>query len=197
MTDTTAQIAAKGCQSTGITEDLAIKLHDQLGKKVMAVVELVAEARSEKKDGKQKVVLSILSVEPATENIAEDHLRNFQRAMFMNRRLHSEEEQPTLDTGDDVEPTVADVIAHADTALLGVGPDGEPRLWDGNNPDEDLNESQGNDQGDGSELPHEFIEGTIAGICALCELGTGAELHLAATCEEPPASNVTQFSSRA
>jgi hypothetical protein len=104
MTDTTAAIAAKGCQSTGITEDLAVKLHDQLGKKIMAVVELEAAARTENTDGKQKVALRILSVEPAVDEIGESHLRDFQRALFMNRRM--DEDQPTLD-GDEPSPPAA------------------------------------------------------------------------------------------
>jgi hypothetical protein len=128
VTDTTAAIAAKGCQSTGITEDLAVRLHDQLGKKIMAVVELEAAARTENTDGKQKVALRILSVEPAVDQIGEDHLRDFQRALFMNRR--TDEMQPTLD-GDEPEPTVKDVLAQSQ-GLLERGDDGEVTgLWNG------------------------------------------------------------------
>ena len=110
---TTAQIKAKGCQSTGITEELATKFHDQLGKTVMAIVELRSDSRTEHTDGDQKVTLEILSVEPAVDEAgdAEAHLRDLQRAMFMNRRLTSEDDQPTLDSTDDLEPKVDDVIA--------------------------------------------------------------------------------------
>ena len=55
---TTAKIAAKGCSSTGITEELAETLHNNLGKKVLAVVELVSEARSEKRSGDESVSLN-------------------------------------------------------------------------------------------------------------------------------------------
>lgn len=109
MTDTTAQIAAKGCKSTGITEDLALKFYDQLGRK-HAIVELSSHARSENEDGKQSVTLQILSVEPVAPE-AEDHVRNLQRAMFMNRRLHSEDGQLTIDTRGDLEPTIEGVLA--------------------------------------------------------------------------------------
>ena len=130
MTDTTAKIKAKGCQSTGITEEIAIKLHDQLDKKIIAVVELKSSSRTEKADGKQIVDLEILSVEPATEHLAEDHLREFARALYYNRAV--DEQQPTLDDGP--EPTVKDVLGRGQS-LLEHDDDGEPRLWDGQTSD--------------------------------------------------------------
>lgn len=108
MTDTTANIAAKGCNSTGITENLAEKLHAQLGKKVMAVVELVAESRAENLKGKDKVTLSILTIEPAPDHHTEEHLRELARAFYFERAL--DEAQPTLD-GAGPERTVKDVMA--------------------------------------------------------------------------------------
>lgn len=107
---TTAQISARGCSGTGITEDLAERLHDQLGRKVVAVVELVAEARSENRKGDEKVALSILTIEPAPDSMTEDHLRNLARAFHYERKLHEEGPQ-LIAPGDGPEPTVKEVIA--------------------------------------------------------------------------------------
>lgn len=113
MTDTTAQIKAKGCSGTGITEELARRFHDQLGLKMMAIVEFRSTQTHEEVGGKQKVDLEVLSIEPAIDEAgaAEEHLRGLQRAIYMNRKLHSEDAQPTLDSTDDIEPKVSDVIA--------------------------------------------------------------------------------------
>jgi hypothetical protein len=114
---TTAQILAKGCQSTGITEELARKYHDNLGISVMAIVELRATSRTEEADGKESVKLNILSVEPANSQEVTDHLRGLQRAMYHGRKLHDEDSQPQLDGVDDVEPTVAEVLAQGQGVL--------------------------------------------------------------------------------
>lgn len=129
MTDTTAQILAKGCQSTGITEELAGQLHDQLGMKLMCIVELVSQDRGENLDGKECVQLKILSVEPATDNRDSDHLRDLQRAMYHGRKLHDEDAQPQLDGVGDVEPT-ADQVIDRDRGTLPTPPDGDQPPWE-------------------------------------------------------------------
>lgn len=108
---TTAQIAAKGCKSTGITEEMAESLHNQLGKTLVAVVELRAEGRTEKLNGDEKVSLSILTIEPAPNRDTEDHLRELARAFHYERKLA--ESGPTLPgTEDDgPAPKVVDVLA--------------------------------------------------------------------------------------
>lgn len=106
---TTAKIAAKGTSGTGITEDLAQTLHNQLGRKVIAIVEMVAETRSEKRNGDEAVVLSILTVEPAPTSTTEDHLRELARSFYYERQLA--DGQLKLDGSDDIEPKVADVLA--------------------------------------------------------------------------------------
>jgi hypothetical protein len=117
MPDTTAQVAAKGCNSTGITEELAVQLHGQLGKKIIAVVEMVSETRSENRDGKEKVGLSILTIEPAPTADTEDHLRELARAFYYERKLNSPDGQLTIETRDDLEPTVAQVVAEQKKAI--------------------------------------------------------------------------------
>jgi hypothetical protein len=105
---TTAQIASKGCNSTGITEEIAQSLHNQLGKKLLCVVELVAETRTENRTGDEKVGLTILTIEPAPNGMTADHLRELARAFHYERKIG--EEGPTLPMpGDSPEPTVEEV----------------------------------------------------------------------------------------
>lgn len=123
---TTAQIAAKGCSSTGITEELAEKLHASLGRKVVAVVEMVAEARTENRNGDEKVVLNILTVEPAPNQLTEDYLRNLQRAFYYERRI-GEDGPQMLGPDDGPEPSIKDVLAQG-KGVLTEDEDGEPKL---------------------------------------------------------------------
>ncbi|UUW88444.1 hypothetical protein [Pimelobacter simplex] len=108
---TTAKIAAKGTSNTGITEELAKRCHDTLGHKILAVVELISESRSEKRGGDEAVSLSILTIEPAPDSMTEDHLRNLARSFNYERRL-ADGEAPTLnyDNGQSVEPDLAAVV---------------------------------------------------------------------------------------
>ena len=110
MTDNTAKIAAKGCNATGNTEELARTLHATLGQKVVAVVELVSASRSEGLDGKETVTLKILTVEPAPNNATEAHLRELARAFYYERQVDEAGAQLRLD--DDIEPKVAGVLEH-------------------------------------------------------------------------------------
>jgi hypothetical protein len=104
---TTAKIAAKGTQSTGITETIAKQLHDQLGKTIVAIVEITSEARTEQKSGDEQVKLSIGMIEVAPDGLAADHVRELARSFHYERQLT--DGQPTLD-GDDIEPKVGDVL---------------------------------------------------------------------------------------
>ena len=107
---TTAKIAPKGTTGTGITEDLAKRCHDQLGRKVLAVVELVAESRSENRNGDESVGLSILTIEPAPNGMTENHLRELARSFYYERQLELGE-APTLEYGDSPEPDLKSVLA--------------------------------------------------------------------------------------
>lgn len=107
---TTATIKAKGCSSTGITEELAKRCHDQLGRKVLAVVELQASSRTENRDGDEKVSLEILTIEPAPDSTTESHLRELARSFYYERQL-AEGQAPTLEYGDSPEPDLEAVLA--------------------------------------------------------------------------------------
>jgi hypothetical protein len=139
---TTAKIAAKGCNGTGITDDIAEKL--RLGQTLVVVAELVVEAHHEKRNGDEAVVLNILTVEPATKDFVEDYLRNMQRALHYERKLI--EDGPQLQVpGDHDEPSVDDVMAQGKGVLAEPEDlDGEPRLIDPDVDDslEDLDEHE-------------------------------------------------------
>ena len=108
---TTASIADKRTKNTGYTEEHAQRCHDQLGKKVLAVVELVAEARSEKRNGDESVVLSIITLEPAPNGETEDHLRELARSFHYERKL-TDGQAPTLPlAGESAEPNLEAVVS--------------------------------------------------------------------------------------
>lgn len=108
---TTAKIAAKGTKGTGITEQLAAALHDNLGKTVLAVVELRSESRGENLKGDETVHLAIQTLEVIPEDVgAAEHVRELAKVAHYNRKLA--EDGPKLPVpGDDIEPKVADVLA--------------------------------------------------------------------------------------
>jgi hypothetical protein len=109
--DYVAKIRAKGCANTGITEDLARELHARPGRRIMAIVELKVEERHEKAEGQNRVDLVIEQVEPATEQILEDHLRELTRTKHQNRVLQSEDAQLQIETASDLEPSVEQIVA--------------------------------------------------------------------------------------
>lgn len=103
---TTAKIASKGTNATGLTEDIAKTLHDNLGKTIVAIVEITSEARTEKKSGAEHVQLSIGMLEVAPDGLAADHVRELARSFHYERQL--KDGQMAID--DDIEPKVADVL---------------------------------------------------------------------------------------
>lgn len=109
--DYTARIRAKGLDSTGVTEDIARTMYANRGGHYMAIVELRVDETHDKADGQHKVDLIVTQVEPATEPKLDSHLRDLTRALYANRKLHDEDEQPELDGVGDVEPTVDQVMA--------------------------------------------------------------------------------------
>lgn len=188
---TTAKVLAKGTKNTGLTEELAKKLYDNLGSKVLVIVELQSDKRGDDRAGNEHVDLSILSMEPVVAD-AEDHVRGLQRAMFMNRKLHSTEAQPTLDTLDDVEPKVEEVMAkgvaftpHDYIKEIGDGdacnvcgkPEDNP--LHGDLADGLFQEPDDTDLDDADDLepePHKFIDGPDA-LCTDCGGPAGWPVH--------------------
>jgi hypothetical protein len=110
---TTATIESKGCQGTGITEELAKSLHDNLGKTIVAVVEITADKRSENRKGDEKVGLVINTIEVAPNPDTAEHIRELSHAFNYERKLV--ENGPTLPgTDDEPAPKVADILAAGD-----------------------------------------------------------------------------------
>ncbi|HEY1117705.1 MAG TPA: hypothetical protein VGE43_08370 [Acidimicrobiales bacterium] len=107
MTDTTAKIRAKGCDATGLTEDIASDMYRNKGRRYMAIVELKVEETHEKADGNRKVDLVMTMVEPAEDSNLDEHLRELTRTLHFNRGLDGH----TGTTTEGQERTVADVMA--------------------------------------------------------------------------------------
>ncbi len=108
MTDYTAQIKAKGLDSTGVTEDIARQLYSNLGRHEMFIVEGRVDARTEGNDGTHKVQLSLTLVEPAVNAEVAEHLRELARTLYQNRALS--DGQLAIDHSLDDEPTVDQVV---------------------------------------------------------------------------------------
>lgn len=113
MPDTTARIRAKGTDSTGLTEEDARRMHGEVGKHYMAIVELkVAQKHGPDAEGQRGVDLTIEQLEPAERGSdLEAHLRELTRTVYQNRALNSEDQQLQIETAGDLERSVPDVIA--------------------------------------------------------------------------------------
>lgn len=109
MTDTTALIRAKKAGSTGITEQLANQMYNNQGAHYMAIVEFKVDERHEKADGTRKVDLVITQIEPATDSMLEEYLRELTRVGYLNRQ--QTDGQLAIDQSLGQERTVADVLA--------------------------------------------------------------------------------------
>lgn len=109
--DYTATIRGKGLEGTGVTEDIAKSMYHTKGRSTLAVVELVHKRQIDDEDTGRKVELAIRLVEPSTSADLDTHLRELMNTMHQNRVLQSRDDQLTIDTTDDLEPTVEQVIA--------------------------------------------------------------------------------------
>lgn len=108
--DYAASITTKGLDGTGLTEDVARKLYSRRGRKAMAVVELVVDETSDKRDGTHKVALAIAGLELVLDHAdIENHLRDLQQTIYANRQRA--DGQMAIDEQLGGERTVADVLA--------------------------------------------------------------------------------------
>lgn len=106
-----AAIRRKGLENTGVTADVAKKMYNTLERKTLAIVEVEHKRQINDADTGRGVELVIIAFEPSQDDALDDHLRQLMRTLHQNRVLHSEGQQLTIDTSDDVEPSVADVVA--------------------------------------------------------------------------------------
>ncbi|WP_028472983.1 hypothetical protein [Nocardioides alkalitolerans] len=129
MPDTTAQILRKGCETTGIDEDMAARMIHRVGGRVMAIVELqIKKPHGPDLEGKRSIDLIINQINPVPlddETGLDERLRNVARTLDYNRRVATGDE-PTLD-GTEPEP-IANVMQHLDPFVqpeaLDLGDDG-------------------------------------------------------------------------
>lgn len=139
---TTAKIKAKGCSATGLTEDIATKLYNTKGTRILAIVELKSDKTHESADGDRQVDLSIETIEPVVDGglngTLDEHVRNIAAALYRNRQLtEGTQDELPLDGDDGPAPKVADIIAQGD-ALLERDDDGQiAGTWDGEDDQDD------------------------------------------------------------
>lgn len=117
MTEIAVKIGAKQ-GANGITDDLAERLHSKALTSFIAVVEFHVEETSERiRDGKETIKLSIGNLEVADEPTTEDAVRQIQRSLYQRRKLNADDAQLSIETREDLEPTVEQVVA-ANPGLL-------------------------------------------------------------------------------
>jgi hypothetical protein len=107
----TAAIRRKGLDNTGVTEDLAKAMFHSLGRSTLAIVELEHKRKIDDDDTGRQVELVLKMVEPSTDANLDSHLRELTRTMHQNRVLNSRDHQLQIETTDDLEPTLEQVIA--------------------------------------------------------------------------------------
>ncbi|GAW57621.1 hypothetical protein, partial [Nocardioides sp. PD653] len=105
-----AKIRGKGLENTGVTEDLARTMYNTLERSTLAIVRLTHKRQINDADAGRTVELSIDMLEPSTSAELDDYLLNLCKTLHQNRTLKSEDAQLQIDTIDDLEPTVEQVI---------------------------------------------------------------------------------------
>lgn len=153
---TTVTIKRKQCgPQSEISQDLANKLYNNKGSRLMAIVELKSDHTGESVDGDRDVDLIIESIEPVVDGklngALDEHVRTIQQALYRNRALNEGQGELELDGP---EPTVAEVLQQG-KALIDTDETGQPvGVWDGNTDNEDAA-----DDVDTGDEPHEYEPG--------------------------------------
>lgn len=155
MSDYQAKVRAKGLDATGMTEQIARELHTNLGTYQMAIVEVRADKRSDDSDGVHGVELVITQFEPAVDQRLDDHLRELTKALHTNRVLHSDDEQLSIDSADDIAPKVTDVI-DAGVALIDDVEAVQEERWE--------------------DAQHAYVRNPATELCE-CGVGQGETVH--------------------
>lgn len=110
---TTAAIRAKGLDSTGITEELAARMYNNVGGHYLAIVDLKVAFHGEDDDSNRKVALVIDQIEPVIDGKLNgaivDHVRDIQAALHRNRMLAENGPQLPLD-GQPTAPSTTEVL---------------------------------------------------------------------------------------
>lgn len=109
--DYTGTITTKRLKNTGFTEDVLRQAHSRPGRRIMAIVELCVSDAHNKHDAPNHVDFTIEQAVPFLEDSEDDFLRRMTKSAHQARVLNSDGEQLSIETGDDVEPSVEKIIA--------------------------------------------------------------------------------------
>lgn len=119
--DYTARIKAKGLDSTGVTEDHAKRMSNNLGGHTLLIIEVKHDRLIVNDDGTRQVQLGILTCEPVPAE-QEEAVRGFQRALYRQRPDIAGQAVLRGD-GEGEEPSVEDAAAGLTAATEDI--------WDG------------------------------------------------------------------
>ena len=86
-------------------------MYQTIERRTLAIVEVEHKRQINDADTGRSVELVITAFEPSQDQALDDHLRQLMRTLHQNRVLNSDEQQLAIDTQDDLEPKVEDVIA--------------------------------------------------------------------------------------
>jgi hypothetical protein len=111
----TAKIRTRGCDNTGVTEQVAKEMFRNMGGTTLAIVELEHVRQINESSGDHKVELTLGFIEPvAPGSKTEDVVRELSRALYRDRRGQDGELPGTEGAG---ERSTDDVTAAAEAAL--------------------------------------------------------------------------------
>jgi hypothetical protein len=110
MSDTTAKIRGKGLEHTGVTEEHANHMYNNIGSHYVGVVDLKVVQHSVDDKGKRTVELVIDTIEVAPNDDTAEHIRRLTRAFHYERGLAVNGGDQLPIEGND-EPTVEQVRA--------------------------------------------------------------------------------------
>jgi hypothetical protein len=138
MSDTTAKIRGKGLEHTGVTEDHAAHMYNNIGGHYVGVVDLKVVRHSVDDQGNRSVELVIDTIEVAPNDDTAEHIRRLTRAFHYERGLAVNGGDQLPIEGND-EPTVEQVRA-AGAALEILDDDEDDNLDDDPDVDEEPDE---------------------------------------------------------
>lgn len=181
-----SKVRARGLDGTGVTEDVARKMHAAVGsgKAWVGIVEIEPVRQINEGSGDHAVECTLGFVEVAEPGSrAEDVLRELSRALYRDRRTAAGE-LPGTEAGGE---RSTEEVATAAEALVERDNEGTPTgTWDGSMDDEPSEPAEpgeehepqlaGEGAADPAYEPHVYLPGTTdADMCAMSNCGMPAE----------------------
>ena len=130
MTDTKIQIKAKAI-STQVTTEMAARLFNNKGTRVMIIAELVSDTTHEDQAGNRGVDcllenLELVVADGKTGEVADEHIRTIQQALYRTRVIaNGGQDELPLGEEDGPAPKVTDVLAQG-KGLVTTDDEGNP-----------------------------------------------------------------------